>query len=293
MVIGASCLDVFAGSVNASVFESSHTRVKNVSTSFGGDALNEAVILSHFGNDVRLITVLGKDEAGESICSYIWKNGIAFDDGLMKDNIDTSVAVILSDENDERHFLSTSDSSLRRLGLSDIRLEEARIVSLASIFVSSLLKNEELSMLFRQVKKQNSILVADMTKPKNSETLNEYRECLSYLDYFFPNEEEALMLTGCSDVFDAAEKLFEAGVKNTVIKCADKGAYIRNDRYQQYVETEKVSVVDSTGAGDAFAAAFINELLKGKDILECTRKANEYGGKAVRYTGTLEWLNHD
>jgi len=66
-VIGAAILDVLAGPVNPSVFQKGSLPMQNISLSFGGDALNEAVVLSQLGMDVELISKVGNDEAGKRV----------------------------------------------------------------------------------------------------------------------------------------------------------------------------------------------------------------------------------
>lgn len=77
------------------------------------------------------------------------------------------------------------------------KLSEARLLSLASIFNNPLLDCKgSLVRIFQEAKKQGMMICADMIKARLGETLDDIREALGYVDYFFPNYEEACMMTG-------------------------------------------------------------------------------------------------
>mgnify|MGYP002621857542 CR=1 FL=1 len=58
-VIGAACMDILVSSVDRETFFSGKQKTNSIRMYPGGDALNESLILSHFGVDTRLIGVLG------------------------------------------------------------------------------------------------------------------------------------------------------------------------------------------------------------------------------------------
>ena len=51
----------------------------------------------------------------------------------------------------------------------------------------------------------------------------------------------------------------------------------------------RVRCVDTTGAGDSFAAGFVYALSEGKSLRECAEYANQCGAKAVGSVGAVEW----
>ena len=65
-----------------------------------------------------------------------------------------------------------------------------------------------------------------MTKRKNGETTDDVAEALRHLDYLFPNDAEAMLLTGKDTVEDAAADLRRVGVGTVVVKCGSRGCYI-------------------------------------------------------------------
>lgn len=275
-VIGPAIIDILAGPVNNNIFTLGSLPMDTIRMSFGGDALNQAVILSKLGKKVQLITKVGDDEAGKRVLNFMEKNDISLKSVSLGKEMSTGINIVLIDENGNRHFLTNPNSSLRKLALADIEKNidnTARIISFAGMFISPLLTIPAMKNLFSKVKCQKDrLLVVDMTKAKNKETLEDIRELLPYIDYIFPNEEEIALLTGEKNPIINAKLLVKYGVKNAIIKCGEKGCIIANEfGVQKISAVENIRCIDSTGAGDSFVAGFIWALLQGLSVDECAK----------------------
>jgi ribokinase len=100
----------------------------------------------------------------------------------------------------------------------------------------------------------------------------------------FANAEEAEALSGHIHTRDAARALsFHCG--QAVVKLGAKGAIWAEDGRASDVPTTPLPVVDTTGAGDAFAAGFLAARLGGIDGLLATRLAHTYAAQAVSQLG--------
>lgn len=273
-IIGNAIIDVLAKPVNAKVFETGSLPVDNIKLAFGGDALNEAIVLTRLGKNVDLISKVGDDEAGLRVLSFLKDSGISVDKIVVKKGLDTSINIVLIDEQGERHFLTNPVGSQRKLSEADIYpfLDSANdIVSFASIFVSPLLDIPAMISVFRKIKeKPERILVADLTKAKKGESLKDIAELLPYVDYILPNEEEIALLTGEKDPEINAGLLVEAGVSCAVIKCGSKGCIIKTREEIYHIPAYPVkNCIDTTGAGDSFAAGFLWALSEGWSLIDC------------------------
>ena len=159
------------------------------------------------------------------------------------------------------------------------------------MFVSPLLTVNELEQIFRAAKEQGITVCADMTSCKNHETARDMVPALRYVDYLFPNEEEAKLLTRKDSVEEAAEELQKAGVSHVVIKCGKRGCYAATQTETFWAPAVgQVRCVDTTGAGDSFAGGFLAALSEGKTIRECADFANQCGARAVEAVGATAWL---
>ncbi len=292
-VIGNAIMDVMAQPLNESVFKTWSSPVDKIKLSFGGDALNESVVLSRFGKNVELISKVGSDEAGFQVIEHLKERGILTDKVRIDSQITTSINIIFADERGERHFLTNPAGSQRRLSLADVKkvLKPAgRIISFASMFISPLIDINAMTALFRMIKEDTDALLAvDMTKAKNGEKLEDLQELLPYIDYIFPNEEEISLLTGNPDPCVNAELLVNAGVSCAAIKCGNKGSIIRFGDHTYHIPVYHVEkCVDTTGAGDSFAAAFIWALSEGWTAFDCGCFASAAASCAVEQIGATE-----
>lgn len=295
IIIGAAILDILVRPADAEVFRTGSSPADEILISVGGDALNEATVLSKMGMRVRLETIIGNDRAGRLVVSHCRECGIELSGDCIRDEIDTGVNVVLVSEGGERHFLTAPKSTLRRLKAGDIHMpfpDSADIICFASIFVFPEIGPSELETIFSAAKAQGKIVCADLTKRKGTETTADLTCALKYVDYLFPNAEEAMLLTGKATAEEAAKDLKAAGVGTVVIKCGSRGCYMLSSGCsgKWIPAVPGVKCIDTTGAGDSFAAGFLYALSEGKSPEECAVFANECGARAVAVAGASEWL---
>lgn len=294
IIIGAAIIDILVRPVSAAVFETGSYAAEDIRMALGADALNEAVILSRMGKSVRLETVIGDDSAGRYIAEQCQKSKIMLEERQIRKDIPTGINVVLVGEDGERSFLTNPAGSLRKLTVGDIRMPfdgDAKILCFASIFVFPEIRTKQLVRIFSQAKAQGITVCADMTKCKNKETVFDMAEAFSYIDYLFANEEEACLLTGEKDRAKAAASLLLAGAEHVIVKCGREGCLVKTEEEEYLVPAiEDAVCIDTTGAGDSFAAGFIYALSEGKNLEQCAQFANECGAKAVGVLGAAEWI---
>ncbi len=108
-------------------------------------------------------------------------------------------------------------------------------------------------------------------------------------DYLLPNEREAAILSGgdADGYLDFAER---AGLPRGVLKLGPRGAAMTEDGRIYRVPSPEVSVIDTTGAGDAFDAGFIDALLEDASPEDCLRRACLCGALSTRFAGAVAGL---
>lgn len=286
--VGVMLIDLPLRLLNEDVFDRETTMVDDIQLITGGDALNEAVILSRLGNKVALIGHIGKDMFGDFLIKQCEENYIDHSNVIKDPHVSTRINVVLIKENGQRHFIKNMNGSSRSFHEEEINYEtikSAKVVSLASIFASKLRDNKVILKILKTAKENNVITFADMVPIQNGETIEFLSESLPYLDYFLPNLEEAEMLTGKKSPDDIADCLIDYGIKNVVIKMGEKGCFIKNRENRFVLPAIRAKTIDTTGAGDNFVAGFITGLLAGKDIEECGRYANAVAALSTESIG--------
>lgn len=291
-IIGAGVIDVLAGAVDEKISTHGSTPVDFVKLAFGGDALNEAVALSRLGKRVQWLSKVGDDDAGKKILQYAADNGVDVERMTIDRGLDTGVTVVLIDKRGERGFLTNTNSTLRNLEESDILPHVdsmAPIVSFASMFISYRLDVPAMTCLFKLIKASGRTLAVDMKLPKNGETLDDLAELLPCVDYFMPNEDELATLTGSSDIDRNIAALLERGLNCAVVKVGGKGCIIARRGERLEIPAYRVDkVIDTTGAGDCFAAGFLCALSEGRPLAECGRFACAVASCSVDQVGAVE-----
>ncbi|WP_303971082.1 carbohydrate kinase family protein [Faecalicoccus pleomorphus] len=290
LCVGAAVIDIPLQPVSKNIFDVESYPLQQISMTIGGDAINESTVISRLGHKTALATMVGDDAAGQYIIQHCQREGICVEGIRTKENIDTSINVGLVTQDGERTFVTNRNGSLWKMTIKDIDLAlvpKAKILSLASFFNNPLLDNDALVKIFSKAKSNNMIITADMIKPRLNETLDNFSEALSYVDYFFPNFDEACLMTGESDVELVAKKLLSYGVKTVVIKIGKRGAYIQTQNQEGMIvpAMKGIKAIDTIGAGDNFASGFISGLLEGKSLKECGEYGNVTASIAIQSIG--------
>lgn len=289
IIIGAAIVDLPLRPVSKEVFDVVSYPVDGIAMTIGGDALNESTIITRLGHKVGLMSAIGVDVAGSFVLSHCRNNGI--DTTYIKQDPEktTSINVGLVQADGERTFITNRQGSLWKFCADDLdmsALKNAKILSFASIFNNPLFDNDAMVKVFKKAKEEGMIICADMVSPRLNEKLEDIKEALSYVDYFFPNFEEASEMAGETEESKVADILYNCGVKNVIMKIGKRGCYIRNADGAMIVPACKgVTAIDTIGAGDNFASGFITALLDGKDLRECAIYANCTAAVSVQYVG--------
>jgi sugar/nucleoside kinase (ribokinase family) len=103
-------------------------------------------------------------------------------------------------------------------------------------------------------------------------------------DVFLPNQEEAYALTGTEDPQQALAVLGHH-FPVVALKCGGDGALLAMDGAIIGLPSPKVEVVDTTGAGDAFNAGFLDAWLDDTGPAECLAAAISAGSRSVQASG--------
>lgn len=288
--IGAAVVDIPLQPVSRDMFEIESLPLQQICMTIGGDAINEATIVSRLGHKVGLMSMVGKDAVGNFILEHCEKNGIDYSGIRVVEGIDTSINVGLVTEDGERTFVTNRNGSLWKMTIDHVdlsKLSEARLLSFASIFNNPLLNCSAMVKIFKEAKKNQMIICADMIKARLGETLEDVEEALSYVDYFFPNYDEACLMTGEKELEKIADKFLSCGIKNVVIKTGKQGCYIKcqNGEILEVPAMQGITAIDTIGAGDNFASGFITAILEGRTLRECAEFANVTASISVQSVG--------
>ena len=103
-------------------------------------------------------------------------------------------------------------------------------------------------------------------------------------DIVFCNEEELKSLYQIDDIHKA-KNFMAKNISCLACTCAEKGAYLFHESSITKISTNQVTVIDTTGAGDNFAAGFLYGLSKNFTLTDCASFGNLIAGKVLKVYG--------
>lgn len=253
----------------------------------GGSGANQAVWLGAMGADVTFAARVGADDKA------MYENyfrGLGVVPVLSGDRDQPSgVLVTIVDPDGERSFLTDRGANLN---LSPDDLGEGLLDDIGMVMVSGYSffapgPRAAVQALFAAAKARGITIAVD---PASVGFLLEvgaaqFLAWTSGANAIFANESEAEALTGVAG-YAAQMQALGAHYDTVLIKRGRLGAAVGSRAgIRLDLPAPAVTVVDSTGAGDAFAAGFIAARLAGKDEREALTKAIEAGARAVQSIG--------
>ena len=114
---------------------------------------------------------------------------------------------------------------------------------------------------------------------------NDFLELIkSQVSMLFCNQEEAFSIME-TQVTQKAIELLSESVETVIMTLGSRGSLICENGEISYIDPLEVKVVDTTGAGDAYAAGFLYGYSQGKSMVECGRIASVLAGTVIEQIG--------
>lgn len=249
----------------------------------GGKGFNQAVAARRLGADVRMIGRVGDDDFGRQIRAALEREGIDARHVGIDPETGTGVAAPLIEPSGENSIVSVPRANMR---LTPAYVEMAQSVfDGARITLLQLEVPVDASLTAARLARNAGALVLLNTAPAGDVP----HELLGFAGIIVANESEAAMLTGVqvADVAGAvvaAERL-RAGGATVIVTLGAGGVVVVGDDCREHVAAHRVTVRDTTGAGDAFCGALAVRLAETGDLRDAVRWANAAGACAVTVDG--------
>ena len=258
----------------------------------GGAAANTATWLADLGHDVYFSCRLGEDAAGRAIASEFDQWGIEYRKEFLT-NEKTGVVVVLVNNVGERTMFpdSGANSGIDEKNLPPLVGFDAAYLSGYSLF--NPLSTSGVLRMISMIKAADIPLIFDPASVGTMTAFGRDRvlEILPLMDIALMNDDEARFITATEDLKSALQFLTSI-IPMAVIKTGSSGA-IAQLRGGALVEsnTEAITAIDTTGAGDAFAAGFIPHWLQSHDLKESMKAGNEVARRCVAIIGARPSVN--
>ena len=257
-----------------------------ISTHGGGAAGNTASWLAVLGNDVTMVGRIGNDTAGSAITAEFDALGISYGN-IVKEGLHTGVVVCLVDPSGERTMLADNGANAG-LKVSDLpALDGVDAIYLSGYAPLAPLSREGVLEMVRTINSRGIPIIFDPATVGGMQgvPVEEILSWCALMDTIIMNEEEAIYLSGLSDC-ESALNFFVELTPRAIIKRGSAGA-IGLERGGQIISVaaKTSAVVDTTGAGDAFAAGFIDAFTGRRDFSHAIERASAVAGHCVAIVG--------
>lgn len=268
----------------------------------GGTGANVAVALSRLGIHSALVARLGNDPLGAFVTDILESEKVSTRHVSCCERYKTSLIIVSIDDSGEREFtFMVKPSADSRLQNSDIpAFERGDWLCVSAFILAQRTSREATFFAIQQAKMAGAVVCVDANIrvdmwDDESLLVPKTLEALKTADIAKMSADELLLLTSTNSIDQGIKEVKQWPAKIKVITLAEKGAILLTDQSEIHIEGYDVPVVDMTGAGDAFIAAFISKLMPLESwtddrLIEAVEFSNACGALAVGKKGAMSAL---
>jgi sugar/nucleoside kinase (ribokinase family) len=247
----------------------------------GGSGANTLAGIASLGGEVAFIGKVANDDLGKEFAGDMTSVGVDFRSGTASGDQPTGRCIIAVTPDAQRTMNTFLGISTQ---LSSTDLDPAVIGAGAVLYLEGYLFDRQAATIAHEHGRVVSLTLSD------SFCVDRHRADFQALvrdeiDILFANEDELKSLYEVND-FDDAVQLLRRDCHIAAVTRSEKGAVIvTRDDVHAVPAAPVASVVDTTGAGDLFAAGFLRGLTQGKDLTSCARIGAIAAAEVISHVG--------
>jgi sugar/nucleoside kinase (ribokinase family) len=248
--------------------------VDTIAECIGGNGANTSYALATLGVPAKLISQVGADERGDRLIGILARAGVDASGIAKVHGFHTPTTAVLIQNGGARKFYHRPGAS-RELDPDAIQFDGSSYnhFHLANPFALSRIR-ATCGDVMRRAKERGLTTSIDTAWDSLGRWMEDLAPALPHTDLLFVNDSEEEMLGG-------SEELRRHGVRDIVVKTGPRGCIVNGLEIPGF----RVDAVDTTGAGDCFAGAFLAGIHHGLAPEECGRLANAVGAMNVQHLG--------
>ncbi|MCQ2538287.1 MAG: PfkB family carbohydrate kinase [Lachnospiraceae bacterium] len=268
LVLGGANIDIGARP-NKSLI-SNDSNPGTVFTSFGGVGRNIAHNMAKMALPVKFISAFGDDLYAEKLFESLNKLGIDFSASLFAHGRSTSTYLYINDQNGDLS-LAVADMQIYDLIDKQFLSEKLELINSAkAVYIDTNLTEELLDYL------TTNCTVPIFCDPVSCSKAHKIAPFLGKLHTVCPNKAEASAISGIEIVDDkslkeAAEKMIKTGLKRVFITLGPEGIFCMDSENSFKLPSIAKKIVNTSGAGDSFAAALALSFDRGLNLLDTAK----------------------
>lgn len=256
----------------------------------GGAPANFAYHVAQWGLDSCAVSAIGNDELGDDIVRKFDENGLNY--RLERVDFPTGTVQVTLDENKVPSYNIMEGVAWDNIPMTpdlEALARDCRAVCFGSLAQRSAVSRATINA-FIDMMPEDSLKIFDINLRQHYYTEEIICDSMKKADILKINDEEILVVAQLLDVTEESEReickvlLDKFDLRMVILTCGDRGSYVLTRDESSWVDTPKVSVVSTVGAGDSFTGTFIASILLGKTL----RQAHEAAVKVSAYVCTCQ-----
>ncbi len=233
-----------------------------VAAKAGGSMLNTSVSLGRMDLDISFITDMGKDKIGDSILTFLSRNGISTNYIQQYPNHKTAIAIAFLNEQNDAIYSFYKDFPEKRLTGLNPEFEEGDIVLFGSFFAITESLRPALNSILADAHQKGCIIIYDpnFRKPHlhELEKLKPFiLENIALADLVRGSDEDFHLIFGANTPHEAFKVLLDKGCGNMIYTANRNDVLMMSQNNSISVSVPEIVPVSTIGAGDNFNAGVI------------------------------------
>ena len=281
------CVDLIISGDTRPEFGQKEKLVDDYFIEMGGSNCIFACQAAKLGMSVAGVGVAGDDIFGELVKSSLHEAGVDISHVRTEPSYKTAIGVALCEDKDRAilTYLGTIGATGLEYAVEGL-LPQTRHLHIGSYYLMDGIRPYWFDIA-KRAKKMGLSLSLDTNWDPEETWQRGLCELLPYVDILFPNENEAMHMTGRKNDENAAQALLEH-VQIVALKKGENGAKIfKRGGEAFFLPCRRAEYVDSIGAGDSFAAGFLFGFLRNEPLEMCLEGAILCGSMSTRGRGGI------
>ena len=265
----------------------------------GGAPANFAFHAGQFGLESMAVSAIGLDPLGEEIAKELEEHGLPFH--LDRIDYPTGTVQVTLDSNGIPRYEIKEDVAWDNIPytkeLADLA-GRAQAVCFGSLAQRNPVSRETIGWFLDAVP-EDCLKVFDINLRQSFYSKEIIEDSLRRCDILKINDEELEIVKEMFGLEDLPTEglcrsiIDEYGLKMLILTCGVNGSHVFSVDVSSFIETPKVNVADTVGAGDSFTGAFVASILKGKSVREAHEAAVKVSAFVCTQSGAMPVIPED
>ncbi len=262
--------------------------IEELTLTTGGGGTNTAVSLARLGHKVAFLGKIGSKYNSSRVVKELKKEKVNTSLIIRSKTGRTGYSIVLDSKKHDRTILTFRGSN------SDLRYSEIRLKKLKTkwFYFSSMIgaSFETQKKIAKYVAKNNIKIAYNISSYLAKKGAPYLRNILKKTSILVLNKEEAALLVGKASINSMLKKINNLGPEIVAITDGENGVYALHNNTVYYGKSNKIKVIETTGAGDAFASSFLSGIVRKNDIKFALMLGMTNAESVIQHHGAKEKL---